>query len=123
MLNFRDFDKIFNEMFSERMKFGSSFFDDSTWNKKTYKSTDGSFSITYLVPKSEDDELGNLKEKLNLSIEDQNFEEAVELRDKIKSLEVNKEKISELQAKLDESIKNQDFEKSIEYRDQIKSLK
>jgi protein-arginine kinase activator protein McsA len=76
-----------------------------------------------MVPKSEDDELGNLKEKLNLAIEDQNFEEAVELRDKIKSLEVNKKKISELQAKLDESIKNQDFEKSIEYRDQIKSLK
>jgi excinuclease UvrABC helicase subunit UvrB len=123
MLNFRDFDKIFNEMFSERMNFGSSFFDDSNWNKKTYKSKDGSFSITYMVPKSEDDELGNLKEKLNLAIEDQNFEEAVELRDKIKSLEVNKKKISELQAKLDESIKNQDFEKSIEYRDQIKSLK
>jgi protein-arginine kinase activator protein McsA len=47
----------------------------------------------------------------------------VELRDKIKKLEENKEKISELQSKLDESIKNQDFEKCIQYRDEIKKLK
>lgn len=120
MFNFRDFDKLFNEMFSERMGFN---LDSKNWTKKTYKSPDGSFSYTYMTPKVDSDELYELKEKLDLAIEDQNFEEAVELRDKIKKLEENKEKISELQSKLDESIKTQDFEKSIFYRDEIKKLK
>jgi protein-arginine kinase activator protein McsA len=69
------------------------------------------------------DELGELKNKLDVAVEEQNFEEAVKLRDQIKSLEKNKEKISELQTKLDECIKKQDFEKAIEYRDKIKALK
>jgi protein-arginine kinase activator protein McsA len=72
-------------------------------------------------PKS--DELDLLKHKLEVAIEKQEFEEAVELRDKIKSLEKNKEKISELQSKLDECVKKQEFEKAIEYRDKIKALK
>jgi protein-arginine kinase activator protein McsA len=76
-----------------------------------------------MTRKTEGDDLIDLKDKLILAIEDQNFEEAVELRDKIKKLEENKEKIFELQSKLDESIKNQEFEKSIEYRDQINKLK
>ena len=123
MFNFRNFDKIFNEMFSERMSLSSSFLDDKNWTKKTYKSPDGSFSYTYMTRNTEGDDLIDLKDKLILAIEDQNFEEAVELRDKIKKLEENKEKIFELQSKLDESIKNQEFEKSIEYRDQINKLK
>jgi protein-arginine kinase activator protein McsA len=64
-----------------------------------------------------------LKNKLDVAVEEQNFEEAVNLRDQIKSLEKNKEKISELQTKLDECIKKQDFEKAIEYRDKINDLK
>jgi protein-arginine kinase activator protein McsA len=58
-----------------------------------------------------------------LAVEEQNFEDAVKLRDEIKNLEINQEKISELKNKLDECVKNQDFESAIEYRDQIKSLK
>ena len=128
MFNWNEFDKIFNELFSERMNLNSSFFDDKNWSKKTYKSPDGSFTFTYMTSNGEnknvdDSELTQLKKKLNLAIEDQNFEEAVELRDKIKSLEENKEKIIELQTKLDECIKTQNFEKAIEYRDQIKNLK
>jgi excinuclease UvrABC helicase subunit UvrB len=119
MFNFRNFDKIFNEMFSEGTGFNLG---DKKWTKETYKSPDGSFTYTYMT-RGKSNELHNLKEKLNLAIEDQNFEEAVELRDKIKKLEENKEKISELQSKLDESIKNQDFEKCIQYRDEIKKLK
>ena len=56
-------------------------------------------------------------------VEEQKFEEAVELRDKISSLEKNKEKILELKEKLNECIKNQNFEKAIEYRDKITNLK
>jgi protein-arginine kinase activator protein McsA len=123
MFNFRDFDKIFNEILLEQISLNSSFSDDNNWTKKTYKSPNGSFYYTYMARKTESDDLYKLKEKLILSVEDQNFEEAVKLRDKIKKLEENKEKISELQSKLDESIKNQKFEKSIEYRDQINKLK
>jgi excinuclease UvrABC helicase subunit UvrB len=120
MFNWRDFDRIFDEMFSFPM-------NNKGWNRKTFKSPDGSMSYTIMSkgfgfePKV--DEVEFLKNKLERAVEEQNFEEAVELRDKIKSLEVNKEKISELQSKLDECIKNQEFEKAIEYRDKIKNLK
>ena len=49
--------------------------------------------------------------------------EAVELRDKIKNLEKNKEKISGLKKELDECIKTQNFERAIELRDELNSLK
>ena len=39
----------------------------------------------------------------------QEFEQAVELRDKIKNLESNQEKISDLEKQLQESIKKQDL--------------
>jgi len=124
MFNWSDFDKIFNEMFSNRTGFN---FGDNNWDKRTYKSPDGSFSMTYITKKNNSnpnlDEVDILKHKLEIAVEEQNFELAVELRDKIKNLEKNLEKISELQSKLDECIKNQDFEKAIDYRDQIKSLK
>ena len=58
-----------------------------------------------------------------MAVEKQNFEEAVELRDKIKNLEENKEKISELNKELEDCIKIQDFEKAIELRDRINTLK
>ena len=120
MIDWREFDRMMNEMFG--LPFG-----EKGWNKKSYSSPDGRISYTVMSkgfgvePKS--DELDFLKHKLEGAIEDQNFEEAVELRDKIKTLEDNKEKITELQSKLDECIKKQDFEKAIEYRDKIKALK
>lgn len=124
MFNWNEFDKIFNDMFS--FKSGINL-NDGGWEKKIYNSPDGSYSVTYLTKnfskKNKSNEIDFLKNKLEVAIEDQNFEEAVKLRDKIKNLENNIEKISELQSKLDECVKNQDFEKAIEYRDQIKSLK
>ena len=120
MINWREFDRIIDEMFSFPMS-------NRGWDKKTFRSPDGSISFTYMSrgfgsePKNDDLEL--LKHKLEVAIEKQEFEEAVNLRDEIKSLEENKEKILELEAKLDECIKRQDFEKAIEYRDKIKALK
>jgi len=124
MFNWNEFDKIFNEMFS----FNSGInLNDNNWEKKTYKSQDGSYSITYLTKNYHNskntNEIELLKSKLEVAVVEQNFELAVELRDKIKKLESNQEKISELNLKLDECVKNQDFEKAIEYRDQINSLK
>ena len=120
MINWREFDDMFDKMFSMKLEF----INNNNWTSKTYKSPDGKYFYTYLSKGFKPtDELGELKNKLDVAVEEQNFEEAVKLRDQIKSLEKNKEKISELQTKLDECIKKQDFEKAIEYRDKINGLK
>lgn len=123
MFNWNEFDKMFDEMFSMR----SNFFDENNWTKRTYKSPDGRYSYTFMSNKLKDynntDELDILKNQLQKSVDEQDFEKAVELRDKIKSLEKNKEKISELEKKLSECVEKQDYEKAIEYRDKIKALK
>ena len=125
MLNWNEFDRMIDEMFSSFNRKPS--FDDKGWTRKTYKSPDSGFYYTYLSKtnkkENQTDEIELLKEKLEIAVEDQKFEEAVELRDKISSLEKNKEKILELKEKLNECIKNQNFEKAIEYRDKITNLK
>jgi protein-arginine kinase activator protein McsA len=122
MYNF-NFNKLFNELF----RMDDPFFNLENFDKKTYKSEDGSIVFTYITNKRSetngDNELSGLKYKLELAIESQNFEEAVELRDRINNLEKNKEKISELKKELNSCIKTQDFEKAIELRDKINSLK
>ena len=125
MLNWNEFDRMIDEMFSSFNRTPS--FDDKGWTRKTYKSPDSGFYYTYLSKtnkkENQTDEIELLKEKLEIAVEEQKFEEAVELRDKISSLEKNKEKILELKEKLNECIKNQNFEKAIEYRDKITNLK
>lgn len=120
--------KIFYKLFKDFFDFENQFFGfDNNFEKKTYKSDDGLISFTYVTNKrgdlNEDDEINLLKQKLDMAVENQEFETAVELRDKIKSLEKNKEKITELKKELDECVKNQDFETAIELRDKIKNLK
>jgi protein-arginine kinase activator protein McsA len=120
MFNWREFDKMMDEMFLFPL-------NNKGWDKKTFKSKDGTISYTIMSngfesePKNDDLEV--LRSKLEKAVEKQDFEQAVELRDKIKSFEENKEKILELQSKLDECVKTQNYEKAIEYRDKIKSLK
>lgn len=114
----------FNKLFNELNKMEESFFSkNGDWVEKTYKSPDGSLTFTYLTKgTSKPSEIETLKMDLDVAVENQNFEMAVELRDKIKTLEKNKEKISELKKELGESIKSQNFERSIEIRDELKSL-
>ena len=132
--NFKDFDRLFKE-------FDELFFDKSTsndkpnivtgsdkngeWEKRTYVSDNGLFSYSYFTrkPKNNIDEISKLKNELDLSVEKQDFERAVELRDKIKNLEINKEEISKLNSELNESIQKQDFENAIILRDKLKKLK
>ena len=59
---------------------------------------------------------------MEYAVEQQEFEKAVEIRDRIKMIEQNKGKVEELQAKMKESIEKQDFESAIEIRDQINKL-
>jgi protein-arginine kinase activator protein McsA len=118
----KNFEKLFNELWSS-----DPFLNGDNWERKKYKSEDGNISFTYITNKlgglNKQDELSLLKQKLNIAVDKQNFEEAVELRDKIKNLEKNKNKIDKLNLELEESIKNQDFEKSIIIRDKLKELK
>jgi len=120
----RNFDKLFNELFNSENPF---FGDLDNLEKRTYKSEDGLITFTYITnvkgKLNKSDELELLKQKLEMAVEEQNFEEAVELRDKIKNLEQNKEKISELNKELEECIKTQNFERAIDVRDEINSLK
>lgn len=120
----RNFNKLFNELFNDLEK---DFFNPENFERKTFTSEDGSFSYTMYVNKkngtNKPSEVSLLKQELDVAIEEQNFEKAVELRDKIKNLEQNVEKISKLQKELDDCIKIQDFERAIELRDKINSLK
>ena len=120
----RNFNKLFNELFNDLER---DFFSPENFERKTFTSDDGSFSYTMFVNKRNEidkpSEISLLKEELNNAVEEQNFERAVELRDKIKNLEQNVGKISKLQNELDECIKIQDFEKAIKLRDKINSLK
>lgn len=98
--------------------------ENGEWEKKTFVSDDGSFTYSYYTNnpsplKNESD----LESKLQEAINRQDFESAVLLRDEIKSMEVNKDKLTQLQKELDDTIQNQNFEKSIVLRDKINKLK
>ena len=116
---FSDFDKLFNEF--EKMMFNPSY-----GKRRTYKGDDGLYHITTYYNRNKpttEDKIEYLKSELERSVEMQDFETAVKLRDQIKNLESNKDSIDKLNLELEESIKNQDFEKCIEIRDKIKSSK
>lgn len=134
--NFRDFDKLFrefDEMFFEKPhlknkeKVENISDEDGEWEKRSYVSDTGLFSYTFLTrktnTKNSKNEIDSLKNELDVCVEKQDFEKAVELRDKIKKLELNKEELSKLNQELNECIKKQDFENAIKLRDKIKSLK
>jgi protein-arginine kinase activator protein McsA len=122
MLGNEDFEKLFNQILSK-----SFLLNPNNFEKKTYLSEDGSMSFTYITTKgnrqNESDELSQLKQKLDLAVEEQKFEDAVVLRDKIKNLEENVGIINELNNELNNCIKTQDFERAIEIRDKINTLK
>ena len=99
------------------------------WTKETYTSPDGKIFITNFVRSgsshnsNKSSGINSLKRKLQMAIEEENFEEAVKLRDEIKTYESNQDSINKLEMELKKSIEEQDFEKSIEIRDQLKKLK
>ena len=127
---FNDFDTL-NELLlselkpnsNEKTERGSD--ENGEWVRTTFTSLDGSLTYSYVTrhPKNKDNELQSLKHKLDLSVKNQDFEMAVELRDKIKKIEENKEELSKLEKELSECVKSQDYEEAIKLRDKIKELK
>lgn len=134
--NFNDLFGDFDAMFSQfESMFGGMPSNSETetgtdengdWTKETYTSPDGKIFITNFVRNGSSNKssgINSLKRKLQMAIEEENFEEAVKLRDEIKTYESNQDSINKLEMELKKSIEEQDFEKSIEIRDQLKKLK
>lgn len=125
--NFNRFNRLFDDFFSRNdfFNFDQIFTGDENLEKRVYTSEDGSINVVYIKNGSRKDknEINVLKQKLEFAVENQDFELAVELRDKIKNLEQNQEEIKKLNEELNNYVQTQDFEKCIEIRDKINSLK
>jgi protein-arginine kinase activator protein McsA len=120
--NYNDVFRLIDEMFGQ--------FDfnpmGGEWKSQTKTSADGTTKVTthyWSNSGSNTNDVEMLKAQLENAIEHEDFELAVSLRDKIKSLETNKESIEKLELELKQSIQEQNFEKSIEIRDRLKKLK
>lgn len=100
--------------------------ENGAWTKETFTSEDGTYQITSIyrysdsTHKKDSIEVSSLRDKMNKAVESQDYETAAQLRDKIISIESNKEKIQEIQSQLYDAVSKQDFEKAIKLRDKIK---
>ena len=116
-----DIMRAFDEMFEH---FNAM---NGKWKTQTRVSDDGTYRVTsfYFDDNRTQNKspLSTLKQQLDEAIENEDFEKAVELRDKIKNLESNQKEVEKLELELKQSIEEQDFEKSIEIRDQLRKLK
>lgn len=126
---FRDFDDLFfeNPTLKGKEKIQTGTDEDGEWERRSFVSDSGLFSYSFTTRKSnkthKTNEIESLKLELEQCVEKQDFERAVELRDKIKLLEENKEELSKLNEELEGAIQKQDFERAIVLRDKIKNLK
>jgi protein-arginine kinase activator protein McsA len=118
--NFNDILRMFDDM--------SSQFDSQLgeWKSETRVSEDGTIKVTSFYRSSEpktSKESNGLKRQLELAIENEDFEKAVEIRDQIRKMETNQETITKLEEELKQTISDHNFERSIEIRDELKKLK
>ena len=109
---------------------------NNDWTKESFESPDGSYRYTSFVKVVDlsdfynqdiDDKKMSKEEyltyKLQQAVENEDFEEAIKLRDQISNLKSNQEEIEKLELDLKEAIKSQNFEKAIKLRDELKKLK
>ena len=117
--SYNDIFRAFDEMFSQFNP------NNGEWKTQSKVSEDGTMKITtyYYDNTKTTPTSKNLKQQLEIAIENEDFEKAVELRDQIKKLESNQKEIDKLEEELKKSIEEQNFEKSIEIRDQLRKLK
>jgi protein-arginine kinase activator protein McsA len=117
--SYNDIFRAFDEMFTQLTP------SNGEWKTQTKVSDDGTTKITtyYYDNTKSNPTSKNLKQQLEIAIENEDFEKAVELRDQIKKLDTNQKEVEKLENELRKSIEEQNFEKSIEIRDQLKKLK
>ena len=135
--DFDNFDNLFNSLLNNdpfvmkgKTKKENGKDDMGNWSKETFTSEDGMIQFTTIFRSgkgesvtNETSDISKLKKQLQLAVDQQEFEKAVELRDKIKYMEENQDKISLLESKLKTAIESQNFERAIEIRDELKQLK
>jgi excinuclease UvrABC helicase subunit UvrB len=113
--------------------------ENGEWNKETFTSEDGKIVITSFVRNSgfDDDMMTNmfksrkkqevsgdrLKSELQRAIENEDYELAIAIRDKMKKLENSQEEIEKLENELKQVISDHNFERAIEIREELKKLK
>lgn len=134
---FNEFDNLFHSMlnqdpfiFKGKTQKEEGKDDNGDWSTETYISEDGMIQFTTIFRSNQTNTqqptelntLNRLKKELKNAVNLQEFEKAVELRDKIKNLEDNKIKLEDLNLQLTKAVDQQDYEKAIELRDKIKKL-
>ena len=97
-------------------------FDTNTWyTTPTFEKTNTPTQKT-TTNKTVDSTIYQLKESLNKAVENQNYEDAVRLRDEIKTYEKNTEEITSLKHQLEKAVSTHNFEDAIKFRDKIKKI-
>ena len=108
---FNEFDTLFNSLlnqdpfiFKGKTKKENGKDENGDWSKETFTSEDGMIQFTTIFRSTygntpqpaEQNTLDRLRKELQNAVNLQEFEKAVELRDKIKNLEDNKVKLEDL---------------------------
>jgi excinuclease UvrABC helicase subunit UvrB len=88
-----------------------------TWSPKRKPSTPT--SKTPSTPTFTDAAVYELRTLLNKAVETQNYEDAVRLRDEIKTYEKNADEVNTLKSKLETAVSTQNYEDAIKLRDKI----
>jgi len=137
---FGDFESLFNDLnsifggftpmsFNGNSNTEEGIDENGKWAKQTFMSDDGSIYMTSFYRTGGNDtpnklnKIDLLKMNLNDAIENEDFERAITIRDKIKKYEENGEKIAEMEKKLAKAIKSHNFEEAIKLRDELKEIK
>jgi len=128
LFNFGDFFNLFDDEFNGK---NSPFKKIDTILDGKYSKTTKKINIpggtcivvSYTLIPTKGDEIDDLKSKLDVTVENQEFEKAAEIRDQIKMLEKTKTELDNLSLEMETAIKNQEFERAAEIRDQLKELK
>jgi protein-arginine kinase activator protein McsA len=99
--------------------------DSNKWKKESYTSKDGLINVIKYVldTETESEDIKELQRQLDTVVENQDYEKATVLRDKIKSLKNESNQIQNLEKELDSLVKKQNFEEAINVRNKINSIK
>jgi len=103
--------------------------DTNNWyTTPSFEKTNTPTQNTTNTPTSEttykkvDSTIYQLRESLTKAVENQNYEEAVRLRDEITTYEKNREEITSLKLQLEKAVSTHNFEDAIKFRDKIKKF-
>lgn len=117
------------ENFVDNVKFDTFTDELGEWKRTIRTSRDGLFTSIQCVLDNgkkwsapEKNDIKDLKRRLDLCVKNQEFEEAVKLRDKIRLMESENTKISQLKKEMEIAIQEQNFERAIEIRDELKQI-